>query len=115
MSKHRGEIVEKVVRASNMSLTKISKQIGYDRSSMYNFFENPDLPFDIILLIGKAIKHDFRIEFPELFIQDPADIVSEPEPKYLALNDCLREKEEWRNKYYTLLEEHTTLLRSMNK
>jgi hypothetical protein len=113
MTKHRGEIVQKAVRASNMTLAAIARQIGYDRTSLYNFFLNPELPFDIIIKIGKVIHYDFRKDFPELFIHNPANIVSEPEIKYQSqtLNDCLKEKENWRSKYYALLEEHNDLLR----
>jgi hypothetical protein len=69
--KHRGEIVEKAITQSNVPISAIARAIGYDRRSIYNFFDNPDLSLDIIVKIGKAINYDFRKDFPELFIQEP--------------------------------------------
>ncbi len=108
--KNRGEIVEKAIRESGVNLTKLAKMIGYNRKSIYAFFEKPDLSLDVIVKIGKVIKYDFRKDFPELFIHDTSMIVLEPQEQYPgSLAECLREKSEWRDKYYTLLEENSQL------
>jgi hypothetical protein len=109
--KHRGEIVEKAITQSNVPISAIARAIGYDRRSIYNFFDNPDLSLDIIVKIGKAINYDFRKDFPELFIQEPKQAVQEPEEHYsTTLSECLKEKKEWRDKYYSLLEENKELM-----
>jgi len=109
-NKHRGEIVEKAIRLSGMSLTDVAKEIGYSRTHMYVLLDNPDMPVDIIVDIGKAIKHDFRKDLPELFITDPSQMVQEPSPEYSSsLSTCLKEKKELERKYYALLEENSNI------
>ncbi len=110
-NKHRGEIVEKAIRLSGIGITDVAKEIGYSRTHMYVFFDDPDLGVDIIIKIGKAIKHDFRKEFPELFMTNPTDVVNEPSVEYMSnsLTDCLKEKNEWKTKYYAVLEEVSQL------
>ena len=62
MSNHRGEIVEKIVRDSKISISQIAKDIGYSRTQVYNFFKESELSLDIILAIGKSINYDFSEE-----------------------------------------------------
>ena len=63
---HRGEIVEHVIRESGYSITNIAQKLGKSRRWMYLLFDNPNIPIDLILQIGKIIYHDFSLEFPEV-------------------------------------------------
>jgi predicted transcriptional regulator len=109
--KHRGEIVEKAIRQSGVKITQIAKEIGYNRKSIYDFFDNANLSLDVIVEIGKAIKYDFRKDFPELFIQGAVNIVNESPEVYGtgSLVECLKEKNEWKSRYYAALEENSNL------
>jgi hypothetical protein len=60
--KHKGKIVEKVVRESGISITKICKKLGKTTRWMYYTFENPDVSLDHIV---KIIHHDFSGELNE--------------------------------------------------
>ena len=63
---NRGKVLEKVFKASGFSLTELSKRVAYDRTTVYRHFAKPDLEFTILIRYGKALNHDFTIEFPEL-------------------------------------------------
>ena len=63
---HRDEIVEQVIRESGYSITNIAQKLGKSRRWMYLLFDNPNIPIDLILQIGKIIYHDFSLEFPEV-------------------------------------------------
>lgn len=111
--KHRGEIVEKAVRQSGVPISEIARSIGYNRKSMYDFFQKADLGLDIVIQIGKAIRHDFRKDFPELFFSDRNE-VGEPVEDYKSsadLEECIKERNEWMYKYIDLLEQHNALLK----
>jgi predicted transcriptional regulator len=103
---HRGEIVEKAVRNSGYPLTKLVSRLGKSRRWIYNVFENPQLPIDHILRIGKIIHHDFTDEIDEFKVisQQTAESFMSP---YTAAN---KDAEFWRTKYYELLEKYNALL-----
>ena len=109
--KHRGEIVEKIIRQSHIPISEIARKIGYNRKSIYDFFHNAELPLDTILKIGKVIRYDFRNEFPELF-SFKNELNDFPESYgNQQLEDCVKEKNEWMFKYISLLEQHNALLK----
>lgn len=111
---HRGEILEKAVRNSGYTISFIAKKIHYNRKSMYDFFENALLPLDILIRIGSVINHDFSMSIPELNY-----IPGRPEVNECELSTKIREvsneKDNWKEKYYSLLEEHIALLKTTNK
>ena len=104
---HRGEIVEKAVRQSGMSLTQLTKRLGKSRRWIYNAFENPGLSLDLIHEIGKIIHHDFSTEIidlrtPRQHVQDGAELDYQQMPENSI--------EFWKNKYLILLEKYNALL-----
>lgn len=62
---HRGQIVEKLIRKSGYSLTKIAKQLGISRPTLYRKFNEPDLSYPFIANVGHILHHDFTQDFPE--------------------------------------------------
>jgi hypothetical protein len=112
--KHRGEMLQEAVLDSGMSVTMVTKKSGYSRSSYYNHINDPELPFDIMEKYGRALKHDFSDEFPELNslrLEEEEVIYGRPD----TLEKALYEYDRYRAKYITLLEEHKALLRSLAK
>ncbi len=102
---HRGEIVEREVRLSGYSISKLAKRLGRSRRWLYNIFDNPLVPIDDILRIGSVIHVNFNPLIDELahkahFQEDMKD--------YKTMKE---ELDMWRNKYYQLLEEHNQLLK----
>lgn len=112
--KHRGEIVEKVARSSGIAISEIAKKMKYERTAPYQHFKKKDLDYGIILSYGKVLKHDFSKEIPE--IVDFISTVSEPLEDYntLSLSEALKQRDNWRDKYLTLLEKYTELLEGKN-
>ena len=107
---HRGEIVQAAVRQSGITMTDLADAIGYSRQHLYVLWENALLSYDIIIKIGKVIKHDFR----DMYLLDsnevqetPADYKNQSE----LLRQCMQEKKEWKDKYTALMEEHIALLK----
>ncbi len=65
-----------------------------------------DLPLHILAKYGIAIGHDFSEEIPEM----AKFAVEEHQPEYSnepkTLTEAIRQKNEWREKYFALLEKY---------
>jgi hypothetical protein len=103
---HRGDIIEKAIRESGYSITTVAQRLGKSRRWMYFLFDNPIVPLDVILQIGKILYHDFSEEIPEI-IQGKF-IVSEPEN---AINQ--EDAAYWKDKYYQLVDEHLLVVKQL--
>ena len=102
---HRGEIVEKIVRQSNVPIVKVAKLMGKNPKTLYNWFGEENLNLQKILDIGKVIHHDFSEQFKELKdLPNQLMIVAENVEPY-------GKEENFKEKYYRLLEEQNALLR----
>lgn len=108
MSVHQGDIIERVIRRQGHSLTDLAKLTGVNRRSIYNWFLQPKLKPENIIKIGKAIHHDFSVEFPGQFV-----------PEDFIVSEIIEETKEeifdaWKEKYIDLLERYNLLLRIAN-
>lgn len=106
----RGKILEKVFKISGLSLTELSKRVGYDRTTVYRHFAKQNLEFTILLKYGKALNHDFSFEFPELL--NYFSKLEEPMTSYSSstLAEALKERDFWKDKYIALLEKYNSLI-----
>jgi|SRR3990167_170142 len=95
MTKHRGKIIEKAVRACGIPLIKIAKRLHIDRGTLDNWFTYETHPIERLEKIGKVIHYDFSQVVPEM---KKMMSVSEPMEKYGfdkdALSRILAEKDE---------------------
>ena len=100
---HKGEIIEKAVRASGYPISKLAKKLGKSRKWMYLQFENQNVSIDYIIEIGEIIHYDFLEEINELrryknvFNNSP-------------LKNKVEDVEYWKDKYLKLLEKHNLLI-----
>ena len=108
---HRGEIVEKAVRESGLSIVQLAKRMHKSRKWVYNSFENAQLPLDYVLQIGKVIHHDFSREIPEIH-RPTSGLILVGSPEYTNADETVAY---WKSKYYNLLEEYTALLKADKK
>jgi len=117
MLNHRGKIlrttVDKYCNSQGVSITAIAHKAGYNQATIYRHFDKEDLPFHIIRKYGKAMNHDFRMEYPDM--EDEFSTVGDgPGEKYgnypQTLTEVIAERDKWREKYYKLLEIHNRLL-----
>lgn len=107
---HRGEIVEKAVRQSGYSLTKLTNRLGKSRRWIYHAFENPMLPIETIFEIGKIIHYDFSHELVEL--KKLENKTASPNEKAAISEE--NTAEHWKNKYLNLLEKYNHLLEKVS-
>ena len=101
---HRGDILKAAVKKSDLTIQQTTKRAGYSRSSYYNHIEDPYLSYDILEQYGKALRHDFTEEIPEMnkyLFEDP----SEYQIMSITFEDAIRQRDQWREKYYKLLEQ----------
>ena len=109
--KHRGEIVDKVVRQSGFALNRLAKRLKISRNTLYNRFKDPELKDDFILDVGDIINYDFKRHFPDLKREDEED----DEDRFIGGNQVYLDKEtvkmlELGKKYMVLLERYNDLL-----
>ena len=106
MTKHRGEIVENVIRRSGFSLKKLSERLGISRNTLYNRFKEPELSYEFIIAVGNIIHYNFAPELPEL--QAEANEMGEGPVGYADRDTVELLKLE--RKYTNLLERYNKLL-----
>ncbi|WP_242691555.1 HTH domain-containing protein [Desertivirga arenae] len=108
---HYGETVELVVRRDNISISELSRRLNVSRRSIYNWFSQENLNFEIICKIGDVLSHDFSVEFPELFTKHHRL----GQVKYFndsRMSDFAEDSVQyWKDKYINLLEKHNDYLR----
>jgi hypothetical protein len=97
--KHQGKILEKAIRNSHISITKIAELLGYTGRNMYNLFDKEELPNELFIRTGKIIGYDYSKDLPELteFL-----MLREPQEAY-NINAGYQQK------YLELLEKHMKL------
>jgi transcriptional regulator with XRE-family HTH domain len=105
----RGQILAAAVEATGLNKEDVAKKAGYSRSAYYKHVENPNLDFYILMAYGKAMKHDFTDEFPEMpkyLLEEPDEIYGKPK----NLDDAIKMLDQWKNKYLELLEKYKQLM-----
>jgi predicted transcriptional regulator len=109
---HKGELIEKAVRESGFSITKLADKIGKSRRWVYQIFDKPNVSVDVILEIGRIIHHDFTSEIKELKAYKQSVTIQrweDPEGEFFTEAE---KSEYWKNKYLLLLEKYNELLLS---
>ena len=110
--KHHGRLIEHCVRNSALNISEISYELNVSRSTIYHWFQKEKLAGEIIRQVGKATKHDFSVDFPELFTKEDFTLSVSAESNLPAVGSSLSQEENdtWKIKYLHLLEKHKALL-----
>ena len=106
---NRGQVLATAVEGTGLNKEEVALKAGYSRSSYYKHIENPNLDFHILMAYGKAIKHDFTEEFPEM----PRYLLEDPDHEYgkkITLEEAIRQRDMWKDKYLELLEKYNRLI-----
>jgi hypothetical protein len=103
---HKGQVIKEAVKESGVNITQLAIKLGKSRQWVYNVFGSPQVSVDAILEIGKAIHHDFSIDFKQLKTYN-----TQTDPGILEEDNL----EYWKQKYILLLEEYNQLLKKFNK
>lgn len=104
MDKHRGAILEMIVRKSPYSIKALAEKLAISRTTLYNKFKEQDLNYDFLLLVSKTLHHDLTVEIPELQSQ-----VLVPNKQYDALARSFEKS------YIQLLERYKRLFAFLTK
>jgi lambda repressor-like predicted transcriptional regulator len=104
---HRGEIIEKAVRESGFPIAELARRMKKSRRTLYNMFENPYIPIEEVLQIGKIIHYDFSDLFTDM--SKTANMVEEPNAHYGDSSNY------WKDKYIALLEKYNALLEKVKE
>jgi transcriptional regulator with XRE-family HTH domain len=108
---HRGQIVEKIIRRSGYSITRLAKKLGISRNTLYNRFENANLGYRFIMEVGNVIHYDFTIDFPEM--KEEIELMGDNPVRSFDRETAELWKAE--GKYILLLEKYTKLLSMLAK
>jgi len=109
---HRGEMLKRVVENCGIPITKVTKKAGYKTTtSYYRHIESADLSLEIIQKYAAAIGYDFSTEIPE--IKEAQAFIENESPQ--TIQQAIKERDYWRDKYYNLLEKNNELLQIMAK
>jgi len=114
--KHRGKILEAAIKTSGLTAESVATAIGKTRRMLYNYYDKDDLSLDILLKVGNFIKHDFSKDFPEVLASSSS--IREPAQHYGKRNNEEfpdKIEEDWKRKYFDLLEQHNRTLRELNR
>ncbi len=107
---HRGELLEAAIRYSGIPVTRIVKKLNRSRRWLYNQFGRPDVPLDVMLEIGKIIRHDFSTEIIDLrpSLRTKSILAEGSDVGYGE-----QSAQFWKDKFMNLLEEYNDLLKSL--
>ena len=110
---HRGQLLAAAVEGSRLNKEEVAEKAGYSRSAYYKHIDNADLDYHILIAYGRAIGHDFTEELPEM----PKYLMEEPEGGYnkpLTIEEAVRQRDHWKDKYIELLEKYNRLIENKN-
>ena len=110
MEKHYGQIVEYIVRKNGYSITDLATGLDVNRRTIYNYFQNKTVKYDVIYKIGLIVRHDFSKDFPELFTSDQFDINQRPQSIVGSAASVTADESYWQDKYIQLLETYNNAL-----
>lgn len=105
----RGQVLATAVEATGLNKQKVAVKAGYSRSSYYKHIREPLLGYHILIAYGRAIKHDFTEEFPDM----PKYVLEDPEENYgkpVSIEEVTRQRDQWKDKYLELLERYNYLI-----
>lgn len=109
---HRGKILKNFIEnlTPKVSIASLARKLEYDRTTVYQHFGNDKLDYTTIMKYGKALKHDFSVEFPDML--QYMSTVEEPLAEYrvTTVSEALQERDYWKDKYIALMEKHNELI-----
>ncbi|MBL4675067.1 MAG: hypothetical protein JKY70_02505 [Mucilaginibacter sp.] len=110
MDNHQGKILEYVVRKNGFNVSSLAGQLGVNRRTLYNYFSSSIVKPAVISRIGGILRHDFSVEFPDLFTYEEFQKVLNTGPKFSLGQQDIAEDELYKEKYLILLEQYNDLL-----
>jgi DNA-binding Lrp family transcriptional regulator len=66
IERHRGEILEMVIRKSPYPIKTLARKLGISRTTLYNKFKEYNLDYDFLLHVSDTLHYDIKSEIPQL-------------------------------------------------
>ncbi len=112
LQKHAGSIIESIIRKKGHNISKLARFMKISRCTLYNWFDQDTLPFDVLIRVGSYINYDFSADFPELFTSSNSNKNNQqPVPSLISDNEKI---DYWIKKYIHLLEKYNESLLNRN-
>ena len=102
---HIGNLLEKIVKGSDISVETITRKLNYSRTTYYNHIKNKNLPLDILIRYGRVLGYDFSQDIPE--VKEMENMLNS---RPLSIEEAIRQREVWRARYYELMEKFNAYL-----
>ena len=104
IKKHKGIALRRAINKLGLKIKDVSRISGIGRGTLYNYFKKPELDDAILVKLGKTIRYDFSIQFPELI---PLKMMEEGDFGIQGTEALSKVQ----MRYYRLLEDYTNLLK----
>lgn len=96
-NKHKGELLNSVVRSNGITITALTAKVGIDRSTFYNHIKDPFLPYEDIAKYGAFLNHDFSSAYTK-----GSSIRHEDQPPITTFEGMEQNRDFWKSKYFDL-------------
>jgi bifunctional DNA-binding transcriptional regulator/antitoxin component of YhaV-PrlF toxin-antitoxin module len=106
--KGRGLTLYLTVQTSKFSNKEAAERAGFKENTFYTHIKKEDLSYAILAKYGKAINHDFSIDFPEMDEYFPENLNNNTK------TPSDKEHNQLKDKYTKLLEAHKDLQERYN-
>lgn len=63
MAKNIGQLIFERLGESDMTVTEFAKQVGMNRTSIYDVFQRPSIDTELLEKIGQVLEYDFFMHF----------------------------------------------------
>lgn len=63
---HKGKVLKHIVKKSGIKLIKLSQKLGVSRGKLGLFFSRKEVDGKFLMEVGKIVKYDFSVDFPDL-------------------------------------------------
>ena len=111
MENHHGQVIELTIRKKGLNITEVARLSHVNRRTVYNWFNQKYVKSEVIYQLGLLLKHDFSVEFPDLFSKE--DFTSQKN----TINNFQEVPHEesvsqqiWKDRYIALLEDYNKVL-----
>ncbi len=94
--KHRGELFQKAVAKTQISVTRVAKMLEVSPRQIYKLYEKEKISNEDLVKYGKILGYDFSKDLPEL-----VDFMVLRDPQEVYLTNA-----QYRDKYFNLMEEY---------
>lgn len=94
-----------MIKDSGVSVTALCKKVQKSRRWLYDILQQPQVSVDVLLQLGGALHYNFIADFPQY-------VKFQHQLKGVSFDNSLQEGDVnyWRQKYYNILEQYSTLL-----